>query len=414
MLELIKRFFARQEKSTEIEFEKLGEWLDSREKAALSELMESVNALMGSAREEMNALGQALDALKNAKLQNPNIPNRARTMMEGNREAFIRKTSHLANMELDYKTLEEAKEKCSLAAKTIDNLAESTQRSYAIANEFFARELSKISVSIRKIKKCMSDALAGIENSRLVKIRGIKEELDAIKYGKERRLRLLDEVDKEKKNIKKEQNIAAEAEKGINEVKSSSGYHEFEALIKEREEAGRRAIQAEAKLIHDLSSIDKALKKYGKIAFENEKLIVDYIESPLAALLKDESFDIAKVLSKMERHVEANRLEMDSRKKEKTISKLKELDKQYFENARNECLLINAESERIDAKISANDSKKSLDEFEAKLKASREKIEGIKRVISLMEGDISKLDEKKAIKEIQESASKLRENIVIV
>src|SRR3989338_5708761 len=274
MLELIKRFFARQEKSTEIEFEKLGEWLDSREKAALSELMESVNALMGSAREEMNALGQALDAQKNAKLQKPNIPNRARTMMEGNREAFIRKTSHLANMELDYKTLEEAKEKCSLAAKTIDNLAESTQRSYAIANEFFARELSKITVSIRKIKKCMSDALAGIENSRLVKIRGIKEELDAIKYGKERRLRLLEEVDKEKKNIKKEQNIAAEAEKGINEVKSSSGYHEFEALIKEREEAGRRAIQAEAKLIHDLSSIDKALKKYGKIAFENEKLIV--------------------------------------------------------------------------------------------------------------------------------------------
>ena len=145
MLGLIKKIFSKREKQEEkVELNMLEEWLDSKAKPIFEELGNRINQLIKGISDEKIRLGENLKVLEDAELLNPKIPERAKTIMQGNRASFIKKVSFfLDNIDLKMNGYDEIAGKSERIVNDLDLLAKSTAKSYHILNEFFAREIKK-------------------------------------------------------------------------------------------------------------------------------------------------------------------------------------------------------------------------------------------------------------------------------
>ena len=85
MFNFIKKLFAKEpekeiEKET-IELTNLNEWFDSKSRTTHNNLNESINEIKNKINSEIEKTKSNLEKLKEAKLQNPNIPLRVKQII---------------------------------------------------------------------------------------------------------------------------------------------------------------------------------------------------------------------------------------------------------------------------------------------------------------------------------------------
>ncbi|HJO01655.1 MAG TPA: hypothetical protein QF458_01915, partial [Candidatus Woesearchaeota archaeon] len=151
MLNFLKKIFTKQEIPEEkIDLNELNNCLDQKTKPLFENLDNNINQVTNKISNEKEKVEKNLEILKNAQLQNPKIPERVKTIMEGNRAAFIKKVSFFFNnIDFEYNNHNEILEKCNKTKNEIDSLGKGTARSYQILNEFFAREAEHIAANIK-------------------------------------------------------------------------------------------------------------------------------------------------------------------------------------------------------------------------------------------------------------------------
>ncbi|MAE42467.1 hypothetical protein CMO93_01740 [Candidatus Woesearchaeota archaeon] len=418
MLKFIKKLFAKEEEKPEekVVLSELGKWLDAKEKPLLESLKNRVNEIIGRVNEERKVLSDNLKKLEDAKLQNPNIPNRAKTIMEGNRKAFIKKVSHLFNnIDLKYEDFNEITRRSKDLEKDIDLLGKSTARTYQILSEFFAREIASIAEIIKKIETNSKSIRESVNYNKINAIKKIKNDVKDFQNKTRLKENILKELGQEKRNLEDEKNKNAKIEKNIEDIKSSENYKNFENLLKEKDEFEKQLKEIEDRLFHDFSVLEKALKKYGKIAFENGKLVESYLKDSVKALAGDEELKIISILGNLKQAVEEDKLELDEKKGGKALLKIKELDKQYFEALQKKYNGLKGNLEKINKNMKSNEAKNQLDDSKGKLDIIKNNINNIDNKIAIVNGELEKIDIEKLKKAIREEINeKLNEKIILV
>jgi len=337
MLQFIKNFFIKKEPQTEnIALNELNEWLDMKTKPIFEVLRNKINEIIKEIESEKEIVFENIKKLENAKLQNPNIPERVKTITEGNRSAFVKKVTYLFNnVDLKYQNFNEIIKKCNGFEKEIDLMAKSTARSYQVLNEFFAREAENIATNIKKIETYGKDIKNLIKDHKITEIEKTKKDIIDLQTKIKLKESLSNELSEEKNNLNKLKNKLIEIESKIAQLNSSDDYKNFKTLLEERKKLDMELKDIENKLFHDFSVLEKALKKYAKIAFENEESIKDYLESPVKALINDKNIKISNILNNLEKNITDNKLELDKKKSEKSLIKIRELNKEYFTVSQN-------------------------------------------------------------------------------
>src|SRR3989338_4349039 len=104
----IKKIFKNEETQTKqvigIELQNLEEWVKEKAKPVTEEIKQHTDEILMKIDEEVQRTRFNIEVLENAKLQNPNIPFKAKQYMEGNRKAYIRAVnSFLGNLEINNK-----------------------------------------------------------------------------------------------------------------------------------------------------------------------------------------------------------------------------------------------------------------------------------------------------------------------
>ena len=114
MLKFLKKFFSSPEIPQEkIQLDQMTSWIDDKSKIISEDLDNKINQTLEKINGEKEKIKENLKILETAKLRNPNIPERAITIMEGNRSAFIRKVSYFfTNINLKYDNYKELEEEC--------------------------------------------------------------------------------------------------------------------------------------------------------------------------------------------------------------------------------------------------------------------------------------------------------------
>ena len=158
----------------------------------------------------------------------------------------------------------------------------------------------------------------------------VGEDAEDVKAKIKLKKRLEEEIKEEKIKLDEEKNKISDSENKIRETKYLERYKQYENLLIEKEDNERKLRDIESRIFHDFSVLEKALKKYSKIAFENERLIEEYLNDPIKAWTKDHSLGIIKILENLSKAIVDNKLELDQRKNERALSKIRELDKEYF------------------------------------------------------------------------------------
>jgi hypothetical protein len=403
MLKFIKKLFAKEEVQEErIELDEVNNWLDNKIKPIFENLNSNINQITSKINDEKGKVNENLKTLENAKLQNPKIPERVKTIMEGNRAAFIKKVSFFFNnTDLDYNSPNELTEKCKNIKNEIDSLGKSTARSYQVLNEFFAREAESIAINIKNIENHAKEIVNSVNDTKIMNVDKIKNSVINIQNKIKLKQQYLAELENNKNNLENNKNKKLEIENKINEIKSSDDYKNHEKLLEEKEKVKSKSNEIENALFHDFSVLEKSLKKYAKIAFENEKLILEYLNSPITALTKDTDFKISNILDSLKNAIARNEFDLDDKKKEKALAKIGELDGVYFAKTKDDYNNAKKRLDDLKLEIENNKAKNDLDNYNKELNNIKLNIENLNNNISNINIELEKINIEKLKENLQ-------------
>lgn len=409
MLKLIKNLFVKKEIPIEkIELEQLNGWLDKNTKHLFEKLDRAVSEIIAAIEKEKKGVLENIEKLENAKLQNPNIPDRAKMVMEGNRKAFAKKVSHFFNnIDLKQEDYREVIRRCNHLINEIETMAKSTARSYQILNEFFAREAGTVAKNIKNVENYLKDIKNAVKNNKIDSVEKIKKDIENINAKIRLRKNLSGELEELEGSIKNAKGSILSIEEKIKGIKTGDEHNNYENLLKEKEKLEHEFKKIEDNLFHDFSILERAFKKYSKIAFEKEDLINDYIESPIKALAKDINLEIINIINNLKSAIRDDRLGLDKKKSEKLLIKLKGMDNEYFLKLQKNYNEVNDKLNSVNIEIVKNNAKKDIELANKELSKEKMHLESLNKNLSIIKNDFEKIDIGKLKKEVEENVNKL-------
>lgn len=393
----IKKLLARRETQEKVDIKQLSKWLEVKTMLLFESLDSSIKEIINKIGNEKKIAYENLKVLENAQLQNPKIPERAKIIMEGNRSAFIKKVYQFfnnINLDFDYSInyYNILAEKCSNIINEIDALGTSTAKSYHVLNQFFAREAEKVAVNIKNIENYSNNIIDLIRSEKILNIDKIKNNIMDVQNKIKLKEQYTAELEKNKNNLNALTDKKFEIEEGINKLKSSSDYKNYEELLEENKKINKELNEIEAVLFHDFSALDRALKKYAKISFENEGIILEYLSNPIIALAKDRELEILKILDTLKNTISRNELDLDEKKREKSLAKIDELDSIYLTKIRDDFISIKKKLNDLEEKIKTNIPKKNFYLLNTELKNINQNIDEFNNKILGLNNEMGKID----------------------
>jgi len=393
MLKYIKKLFEKQEEIEEKTFtlDELNNWLLEKKASIGTQIKPSIgDSILKIQSRIQNVLGE-LDKLKSADLQNPNIPNRAKTIMEGNRDSFIKTMNRLFEaIDLSYDSYSELQDACKSIQKEIDDLAKSSGKSYQVLNQFFAREVQNIAIEIKHVAKELKNIHATIKDSNYSRadafIKTISEVKRKIGIGKE----LKDKQNKAEEHKKNQQDLLVSIENEIEQLHEGSLFKEYTSYLEELNENTKKIKEVEHQIINEFSGLDKALKKYSKITIENSLLIRLYSDDPTKALSEDNEMNIVNILSSLSQQIENDKLGLDEKKKQKALGKCKQLNEDLLQKLHKKITGLKETEKSLKSKIKENKAKKLKDDFQEKYDQQKVHIETASQELRYVLDDVAK------------------------
>ena len=409
MLNLIRKFFSKQEIPEEkIGLNEFNNWLGEKTKPIISDLNSNINQIINKVNDEKAKSAENIKKLEDAKLQNPNIPERAKIIMEGNRAAFIKKISFFFNnIDLKFDDYDGLIKKCKDIENEIDAFGKATARSYQVLNEFFAREAESMAMNVKNIESYSKEIINLVNSSKIMNIDKIKDDVANIQNKIKLKDTYLKALNNANIDFKTNKNKRLEIGNKISQIKSSRGHGDYEKLLEEGKNVELKLNNVENVLFHDFSVLEKALKKYAKIAFENEKLILKYLSNPIIALIMDNDFKIYDVLDRLKKAIEGNKLDLDDKKSRKALEKINDLDSVYFTKIKDDFKNLKGRLNALEHDIKNNDSKNELESNNNELKKINQNIEETENRILNINNELEKIDIEKLKENLQKGASDL-------
>ena len=395
MLEFLKRIFQNEEvkeiKLREIKLQNLEEWANEKSKPLMEELEQQIEEILMKVNEEIQRARVNVEVLENAKLQNPNIPFKAKQYMEGNRKAYIRTiNSFLGHMEINNKDYFYLVDFCKFFDELINDLNKSTLRSYTILQEFFANETGKIAHNLKNFDNIFTELKSTLNNEKMVSVNNAREKIKNLKTKTKQKINL----DVDFKNIEASLKLANEEKNSvlaeIERFSKSDEHNNFLKLNEEKKNKAKAFYEDENQVMQSFSVLERALRKYSHIAFEHEEIVLDYLKHPIETLANDKNLVILEILKNVGKLLNENKLQIDDKKKEKSLEEIKKLNKEFLEQFLKKYFSLKAEMEDLENKIKATGVIEKLENFNKQLEEVNLRIEKNNEEYNKLENDVIK------------------------
>ena len=392
----LKKIFQNEEqepkKTREIGLQSMEEWLDEKSKPLMEDVQQQTEEVLMKANEEIQRARINVEVLENAKLQNANIPFKAKQYMEGNRKAYIRAVnSFLGHMEINNKDYFYLLDFCKQFDELINDLNKGTFRSYTILQEFFANETNKIAHNLKNFDELFKELKSVLNSKNMAAVNKTREKIQNLKAKTKQKINM----DVDLKNAEADLKLANDEKDSImdeiEKFNKSDEHNNFLRLSEERKSKAAAFYNDESQILQSFSVLERALRKYSHIAFEHEEIVLEYLKHPIETLANDKNFIILDILKKLEGMLQENRLQIDDRKKEKSIEEIKKLAKEFFGQFLKKYFSFKTEMEEVDNKIKSSGVPEKFRNFNKRLEDINLKIEKNNEEVEKLKNDIVKL-----------------------
>lgn len=415
MIDFIKNLFKKEQKEIEkISFDQLNEWFDKRSSSYHDEFSKKKDEQNSKIKEALKKTKESIEKLNSAELRNKNIPMREGQFMEGNREAYIKRAGlFLDKIELPDK-IEEIHDFYSFFENELDSFKKSTMKPYQILQHFFGHETNDILHNIKVIDDLAKELDKITKDKKISSISSVNKKIDNIRNKqilKEELKKTLIEKEQEKTELKEEVN---ENEKGLAELKKSNEFTAHSKKTDDLKKVKNKIIEKDKELTAEFSVLEKAMKKYAKISFEHESLINKYIINPADTLLDDTELNILKVFEKLSSSIVMDQIELKEKKKEKSLKRIRKLDKEFFENFLLGYNKLINEKTMLEKEIDESNITQIFHTLKDKLEKNKESLENIKKNIEQMKDDVDNINIKKMKNELENEIKEVSEEEIII
>ncbi|MEM4243041.1 MAG: hypothetical protein QXM31_04030, partial [Candidatus Woesearchaeota archaeon] len=279
-------------------------WLSSSSAPAKEKLLQQASASKEKISQVCSQIREKTNALQAAQLMNPNIPDRVKDFMTGNREEYSRRVLQY----LDKITIPE--ESTALQsffeqhAKDAGEFTKGILRPFQILQEFFSNETKEITSMTADIEREIEALKAAHSQANIEAYAALLADAQALVA----RQTQLAGLQKQKDDLEKQKQDAENAIKALNA--------EEERLLKDAErEKLRQAIsdlQArlkshEQKIRDVFNNFEPALRKFHRMATRNVRLVGHYLRDPVGSLIEDLHLDILDVVADIDRLLKFDR-----------------------------------------------------------------------------------------------------------
>ena len=398
MLEFIRKIFKSEEPETKqvtgIELQNLEGWAREKSKPTTEEIKIRTDEILMKIDEELQRTRFNVEILENAKLQNPNIPFRAKQYMEGNRKSYAKSVnSFLGNLEINNRDYFYLVNFCKEFELMLNDLHSGTLRSYTILQEFFANETNKIAQNIKNFDNFFKELNSVLKDGRMVAIDSAIEKIRGLKAKAKQKINLDIELKDAEASVMlaKEEKDSLMAE--IMNFDRGEEHNEFLRLNEERKDKTKSFYEDENRIIQSFSVLERPLRKYSHVAFEHEEIVLDYLKDPISTLADDKGMKILEILKNLENLLNENKVQIDDRKKEKALEETKKLSKEFIEQFMKKYFSFKAEIEGIDSRIKSSRVAEKLKDYNNKLEEVNIRIDKNNEEYTKLKNDFEKLND---------------------
>ena len=301
-------------------------WLRQARAPAQKQLVEQLAASRTRIDQTAMLVREKTQALQAAQLLNPNIPERAKDFMQGNREEYSRRVLQY----LDTLILPSAAEGLS---PFFDQHQRDTQeftrgilRPFQILQEFFAHESKEITALLAQIEQEIVTVQTTHRQAKLDAHDGLTAEIQALTVRKQQRHGL----EQERAGLEQQRIDAAQSLRGLNAeeerlLKDTSRL----ALLAKLNETQQRVRNHEQKIRDGFIQFEPALRKFYRMATRHVKLVERYLRDPVGTLIEDLHLDLLEVIADIQRLLQFDRLQLGE-KKEYVLDALTLLTKEHL------------------------------------------------------------------------------------
>ena len=405
MWQRIKQLFVREEELESIDFSELRQWFDEKSKQNISELNKYIEDKNSELKELIGNTKQKIEIIKNAKLPNPDISEREKHFLEGNRETYVKSTLHLINqIENNKLSPENYDQYFSNIINEIEKFVKSNLRAFQILQEFLAHESSSIGSNIRKIELLINKQKEFFEKNNYKTIVKIKEQIIQAENDINRKNKLSENaliVEQEIRDLIEKRDVV------YSEIKNLENNQLLQDLLKKLKDIENKIKQQEQEIIHFISQIESALKKYSKISTQNQKVSENYIAQPIQALLDDNNFIIIKIINEIKSLIENNNIEIKDSRREKILDLINELNNESLNDVKNQIIDLKKIKESASKEIDNLPEFILLHKKLEELKHLNEKIEKEQDYIEELRREMQRIKPEELINDLQNDINKI-------
>ncbi|MBD3361810.1 hypothetical protein GF358_03390 [Candidatus Woesearchaeota archaeon] len=399
------RLFKKEQETEEhiIYIEKLQDWYDKQLRPKKKKLNQKIKQAKQKIIQHTQEMNQKLEDLNNAKLMNPNIPERAKHFLTGNREAYTKKLkSFLEELALPEEP-EELEGFFTDFNVQIQTLAQSIARPTQILSEFLANETRAAAIPLGKIEKTIQQLKESMEKMNLNQIQKTKNKIQETQNKIQKQKELREESNKAVVQIN---TIKKENEQLKKEIDLLQKDKELNSLKQEKKDKKAQIDQMQKELLKSFSVIETALKKYEHITFKHKELVGKYLKSPIDALTNDLHLEIIHMLADLKKSAEAGKLEMKNRKTQKTIAEIKKITKDRLGKFLTEYGQLHVEEKKLQEKINKMEVITVAEAKEKKLEKNNTKLKHLMSKMNHLKNELNKFDIPEEKKEIEKELSR--------
>jgi hypothetical protein len=352
-----------------LELSELSGWLNSFVEHEFEKIKPDIEDNLSALAEQKSTLFRLVDELESAALHNPDISEKEKQIMEGNRVSFIAQHKQFLNAITFSEEINclVTSEFCKNFEEALVRLAKSTARNQAILSQFFADHVLSINKSIKlmgdavnNVRELLDDNSVGIDD-----IDDIQKSISEIKAKKKILEELEQELDVLNKKLSNSIFMRDKFLKKKEELKQTDSYLQFQNSSQQREELWKQLKSCEEEIGNIFSLLNKPMRKFERMLAENVHIIQKYIEAPVDALVFDDTFTILLIFEKMKCALESGSLEV--KEKEKTLQKISEVQKERLQILRIKYVDAKSSIKRIDDEMRNKRVLQELDDFKYKV-----------------------------------------------
>ncbi len=359
---MVFSLFKKKKKVVEISLDDVDEWI--KKKIESKNLNLKLSMYKRELYSKISKINELLDDLSEAEIKDKSvIPERARSMFEGNKSTYIKKIRSFIN-ELDFPNdISEIENFLESASLGLEELARETNKNYFIIKDFAENDVRKVANKLKELDKVIIDARETIEKSSLDQFKKLKKLLveyhENVKKVEDSKVELEKLMDRRAKELERRKKV----EFKITSLKKSPQHDDCLNLKNSKKSLEEELKRNEYSVINLFSGLASALKKFGKV--KKNKIAREYSDNAVDALIDDKNFKILKVLDDVKKNKKS--LDIKDSKIKKLDSEIDVLNKDVLDELRNNILSIKKELGELENRIKNHPYTLNLKEEEGKI-----------------------------------------------